>query len=482
MNIPTTSELLTAAAATAPDTVALISGDTWLTFGDWHRRSRAVAAGLRVAGVPPGSAVWLDLPGRHPLLPVAYVGVLRAGAVAVLGGSLPAAELERAACRTAPVLAAVITDRDLTPPVPALRLDDLLGTVAPDTEAAVAPGDDADVCFTSGTTTGGRRGVVNSHALLHALAVVDTPVPTADGSGGVWHPFGFDTSQGRILMLMAIASRRTTVAGRGGGRATVAEFDAYRPATVYTSPYVLRAVGAATTGAFPFVQRVSMVTDAATGPDLDLARRLFPAAAIGTEYGSSEAGVACTKLVYGTGPASSVGRAGSGTELRVDTAGDAAGPVLLRFRGTPTPRYWDDPEATAATFLPDGWVRTGDLGYLDADGFLHLAGRSDGVVIVGGRNVSTAAVAERLSACEGVRECAVFGRADPLLGHRLVAVVVLDPGVELADVRRRIRSSLPVHELPSEIVTTPSLPRNAAGKIQRAALARVAAQPAAGAR
>jgi acyl-coenzyme A synthetase/AMP-(fatty) acid ligase len=475
--------LLAEAARAAPGAPALVGGGATLTFGAWDRQADQVAAGLRAAGVAGHEAVWLDLPGRHPLLPGAYLGVLRAGNVAVLGGGLAAGQLELAAGRANPRVAAVVTGGGPAPPgLPALDVAELLGRAGP-APAAPDPGPaaDADICFTSGTT-GGPRGVVSSHGLLHALATVGTPPPGSGPAGGLWHPFGLDTSQGRILALMAIASRRTTVAARGGGRGAPGELEAHRPAHVYVSPYGLRSLGRAATRAFASVRAVTMVTDAATGADLDLARRLFPNAEVGTEYGTTEAGVACTKLVYGQGPAGSVGRPAAGTELRVGDgpAGQPGqGPVLLRAPGVPPARYWDDPAASAATFLPGGWVRTGDLGRLDAGGYLHLLGRADDVVISGGRNLSAGALAERIAACPGVRECAVLGRPNPLLGSSLVAALVLDPGASLPAVRRGIRAALAAHELPAAVVALPALPRNRTGKVDRAALARaVAAQEA----
>jgi acyl-coenzyme A synthetase/AMP-(fatty) acid ligase len=241
---------------------------------------------------------------------------------------------------------------------------------------------------------------------------------------------------------------------------------------VYVSPFALRSLAGGTTPTFPSVRGVTLVTDGGTPGDIELAHRLFPGADIGTEYGTTEAGVACTKLVYGRGPQTSVGLASPGTEVRIGDGQEAVGPVFLRFRGAPSARYWDDAAASAATFLPDGWVRTGDLGRLDRDGYLHLLGRADDVVIAGGRNVSTGAVAERIAACEGVRECAVLSRPDRLLGSQLVAALVLDADTSLPVVRRRVRQALAAHELPATVVTLPALPRNRTGKVDRVALAR----------
>jgi long-chain acyl-CoA synthetase len=136
------------------------------------------------------------------------------------------------------------------------------------------------------------------------------------------------------------------------------------------------------------------------------------------------------------------------------------GPTV--FRG-----YLNDRAGTAAA-LVDGWFRTGDLGYLDEDGFLYIADRLKDVVIRGGENIYAAEVEAVLRECPGVADVAVVGIPHETLGEQVAAVVVRDPGVELgAEALQAFTASrLAQFKVPSVIrFTDVALPRNAAGKV-----------------
>ncbi|MCD9200044.1 AMP-binding protein [Aeromicrobium wangtongii] len=178
-------------------------------------------------------------------------------------------------------------------------------------------------------------------------------------------------------------------------------------------------------------------------------------------YGMSETSGGC---VYDGVPL-------DGVEIRLDDAGQVLirGPVL--FDG------YADPEATARV-LRDGWFATADLGEIDADGRLHVTGRSDDVVISGGVNIPLPAVTRAVRALEGVREAIALGVPDDEWGTRVVAYVVPDDavcldGLRLEGVRDGVEQlGLPRTWAPREIVLLDGLPLLPGGKIDRQALQR----------
>lgn len=122
----------------------------------------------------------------------------------------------------------------------------------------------------------------------------------------------------------------------------------------------------------------------------------------------------------------------------------------------------------------DGWLRTGDAGWIDAQGHLRVRGRIDDLIVTGGENVWPQDVEAALRSHPGVSECAVFGRPDPTWGQRVVvAVVARDPGSPpaLDALRDHVGAVLGRHQAPRELVVVDSLPRTALGKLRRAGLA-----------
>lgn len=143
-----------------------------------------------------------------------------------------------------------------------------------------------------------------------------------------------------------------------------------------------------------------------------------------------------------------------------------------------TPGYWRDPQRTEASFF-DGWFRTGDVGYLDGDGFLFLTDRKKDMIISGGENIAASEVERVLHECEFVLEAAVIGVPDPRWGERPVAFVVAAPDkvVDIDALADHCRNRLASFKVPKHYVLRDTLPRNASGKI----LKRVLREEAAGA-
>lgn len=199
-------------------------------------------------------------------------------------------------------------------------------------------------------------------------------------------------------------------------------------------------------------------------------------------YLSAESGRAastwCSHREMLAGKWGSAGRVVPGAELRiVDPDGriDAALPPgtvgEIALRGPSVARgYWKDAERTGR-FFQDGWWRSGDLGYLDADGFLFIRGRLDNVINTGGIKVSGEEIEAALLRCPGVRQAVVVGEADERWGQRIVAHLVA-PGLDAAAVERNLEQvdALAAFKRPKEFRFHESLPVGATGKLDRRAL------------
>jgi acyl-CoA synthetase (AMP-forming)/AMP-acid ligase II len=162
-----------------------------------------------------------------------------------------------------------------------------------------------------------------------------------------------------------------------------------------------------------------------------------------------------------------------------DVVPGSSGEAWTRGPAT-TSGYWGDPELTAATLTADGWYRTGDLVDIDPDGYVRVLGRLTDLIIRGGANVSPAEVEAVLTGHPDVREATVVGLPDPEYGERVVAAVVLEPGVVLdtPSLRQHCVLSLAGYKVPTCFVAMSELPRNAStGKVHRREVARALSTP-----
>jgi len=167
----------------------------------------------------------------------------------------------------------------------------------------------------------------------------------------------------------------------------------------------------------------------------------------------------------------STGRAIAHVEIEIrDDAGKRLAPgengeICLRGPKV-TKGYWKDPQKTAAAFFGD-WFRTGDVGYLDKDGFLYLTDRKKDMIISGGENIASSEVERVIYELPQVREVAVIGLPDARWGEKPVAIVVLADGADLAmpDLTDHCRTRLAGFKVPKQLVLRDSLPRNPSGKV-----------------
>jgi long-chain acyl-CoA synthetase len=190
-------------------------------------------------------------------------------------------------------------------------------------------------------------------------------------------------------------------------------------------------------------------------------------------YGLTEASPVVTTSMGATPRLGSIGRVLPGVTLRlVDEDGEDAldgdtGEVLVKgpnvFLG-----YWNDPEATNKV-LRDGWLHTGDVAIVDADGFLYLVDRSKDLIIVSGFNVYPAEVEDTITSHPAVHECAVVGVPHPTSGEAIKAYVVLEPGAAITaeELTVHCKAQVARYKCPGEIVFIAELPKGPSGKVLR---------------
>jgi malonyl-CoA/methylmalonyl-CoA synthetase len=199
-------------------------------------------------------------------------------------------------------------------------------------------------------------------------------------------------------------------------------------------------------------------------------------------YGMTETGMNCSNPLNGERRLGSVGLPLTRVEVRVVNPENdqllpngEIGEVQLRgpniFKG-----YWKQPGKTAESFTVDGWFHTGDLGFLEPDGYLTLCGRSKDLIISGGLNIYPPEVERVLAEHPSIAACAVIGCLDREWGERVTAIVVLNRGESVSgqDLIAFCRERLAPYKSPKSIVFRDDLPRNAMGKVQKAELRKTA--------
>jgi acyl-CoA synthetase (AMP-forming)/AMP-acid ligase II len=207
-------------------------------------------------------------------------------------------------------------------------------------------------------------------------------------------------------------------------------------------------------------------------------RGAFPSASIFVMYGQTEASarlayVPATDLVRKSG---SAGRAIPGVELSIVDAEGREVPrgttgEVVACGDNVMLGYWNDPEATRRA-LRDGRLHTGDLASMDEEGFLYIVGRESEMIKSGAHRISPREIEVAVEAALGVRECAVAGVPDELMGQAIAAFVVTEEGrtLDRQTILRACLAELPRFKLPEHVLFVPELPRTSSGKIRRAEL------------
>jgi long-chain acyl-CoA synthetase len=452
------------AAATGLRTALWFDGHP-VTYQELDRRAAVAARELRARGVGAGDRVAIMLP-NSPGFVAAYFGTLRLGAIAVpLNPLLAPPEIEE---RIAACTPAVVVDAEL--PAEGELAQDVFDR---------GDADPAVILFTSGTS-GRPKGAILTHGSISAAArnAAEAMAFTRDDVVLGAAPFSHVLGQSTGILSTLLAGAAVAVIGRFEPEQTLATMTQTRTTILLGVPTMCIALCQAARGAdeLPPV-RIAHVGGAAV--PVEVARdfeRTF-GGDVYEGYGLTElSGIATTYTIGQTRKPGSVGMPLGETELRIDGA-DEHGVGEVQFRGPSViPGYWNAPEATAAAIDADGWLATGDVGFVDDDGYLFLVDRKKDLIIRGGYNVYPREVEEALYAHPAVLEVAVVGVPHETLGEDVGAFVVRRPGTTLdaEELQAWTKERVAAYKYPRRIVFVDELPKGPTGKILKRAIDRSA--------
>jgi len=479
-----------------------VIGEGQLTFAEWERDSNQLARGLTSLGVGRGDRVAVQLDGTNGLRWVTtYAAAHKAGAAIVpLDARLSGNEVARMVAHAR--VSVLVADRE--------RVGNALGlagaegsplswvidgsqsgsadgsprdehrvgwSVALDVDGSeyqveVGSDDLADILFTSGTT-GNPKAVAIRHTNASAI-----PNGEPMWSGERWlHASPQSTFAGVSFIFSPMKMGMISCyLPRFDADMWFDVVEAERPLAVFLVPAMVQLLlvhPRFVTTDLSFVQICSVGSAPLSPSAVDRLQAKMPDALVSNNYGMTEAGSVYCLMPKGEAVRrpGSVGKPAPPAEVRcidddgVEVPAGELGRIELHIPGRPR-EYLDDPEATTATWV-DGWLRTGDIGKLDEDGYLYISGRAKDVIIRGGHNIHAVDVENVIATHPDVAEVAVVGVAHEVLGEDLVAVVVPRPGVapDPESLRAHALDELAAYKVPRRWEFTDHLPRNSAGKI-----------------
>nr|WP_232328372.1 class I adenylate-forming enzyme family protein [Kibdelosporangium sp. MJ126-NF4]CEL20860.1 2,3-dihydroxybenzoate-AMP ligase [Kibdelosporangium sp. MJ126-NF4]CTQ98335.1 2,3-dihydroxybenzoate-AMP ligase (EC 2.7.7.58) [Kibdelosporangium sp. MJ126-NF4] len=497
-------------ARRCPDRAAVVDADGEIGYAQFDVLVRKLATGLTALGTRPGDVVAVQLPNSRLScaldFAIAAVGAIvlpfpigrgerdiasllrRSGAViaitAACYGEFPCGQKTFELVGELPALRSVITVGGATPPgcVPMSLLlaadhSDFV-PVRPDPDSAarilVSSGSEAEpklVVYSHNALAGGRgRFIAAIRGGQEYRALFLMPLGTAFGSNAT--PATMAANGGTML----VQPRFDVVS-------TLTMIERARPTHVFGVPTMLRKIIDSPHLADTDFASVRAVVLGGSALDVDTARhvaRTLTAKVINV-YGSAD-GVNCHTAL--TDPADKVNTAGRpnpavceirivGDDLRPVPAGHT-GEILARGPMSPM-SYLAAPELDARYRLDGGWVRLGDVGRIDENGYLTVVGRRKDVIIRGGMNISPAEVEALLLTHPAVRDVACVAVPDAVFGDRMCACVATAADLSLADLTEHLSAQgLEPRKLPERLLVLPALPLGAAGKVDRKALTELA--------
>ena len=497
-----------AVAGTTPGCIAIVDGERRTGYGELWSRANDFAQLLREHGLLHGDRVGIVLPNRTEAV-VAWYGTWLAGGVVVAlnvqarvrdlvpwldhcGARFVVHEHDHvdavqalAAMATSPVAISVSGSAMVFQPPSAVMC-----ACASTATATPAPPDDlALILYTSGTT-GAPKGVMLSHANLLANARSVIAYLGLGPDDGVLSVLPFYYAYGAsVLHTHLISGARVVLAPNLVFPQLVVEAIARERVTGFS--------GVPSTFAL-LLDRVALheydlsslryLTQAGGAMTTTLANRLraaLPRPRLFVMYGQTEATSRLTWLPpeqLDRKPGS-VGIPVDGVSLKVlredgsEAASGEAGDVWVHGPNV-MQGYWNDPAATAAV-LRDGWLRTGDIGHLDHEGYLFLAGRRSDMIKTGAHRVHPDDIEQAIAEMDGVIEVAVVGVDDEVLGQVIKAFVVTEtlPERGVERVKAHCRARLAPYKIPRHVEFVTALPRTASGKVRRIQLTEQQATP-----
>jgi len=494
-------DILKATARTHGPKVAFYADNTATTYRQFLQRATWLARGLRRLGVRPGDRVAVLLPNVTPVPLTVFAAAACGATVVPLNPLLSGAELARILKHAQPrilVTAAQLLTPDLeaaaaavSPPV---RI--LLAKAPPDGPhldftrvvksgllplrriPGAKPDDPAVIFYTSGTT-GLPKGVMLSHrnVLANARSVGQLDLILTDdvlvGILPLFHAFAFTVS----LVYITLVGATTSYLLRFEPRALWRAVGDHKCTCLIAVPAMLALLSRGGKPPEAATLRLVVAGGDALPPEVQSEFESKFGLRVMEGYGLSEAGPVVAVNCRPNGP--STGSIGppipdvrvtivddDGREVPTGQVGELCvhSPALMMG-------YYQDPEQTAAV-LKDGWLHTGDLARLDAQGNLSIAGRKKDLIIVAGENVFPAEIERALLEHPAVANAGVIGIADARRGEIVKAIVVLKDGQSATekDLIEHCRERLALFKVPSDIAFAAELPVNFLGKVKRQAL------------
>ncbi|WAM15331.1 class I adenylate-forming enzyme family protein [Rhodococcus sp. JS3073] len=501
-------EILPFSAARHPDKIALVVGDTCLTYQELDRMSDAVAASLRSRGIGARDVCSLYAQNCWEWI-VAYHGILKAGAIvnpvnvmltgpelafvlsdceaeALFFGASQAATVANVLGEMSALELVCQLAGDVGEGIGAVTFTELLTApidAAPAGNPAPGPADLCSIGYTSGTT-GHPKGAMQSQrsvllncaltATMHGRNsddVVVTALPSAHVYGNVAVNSTF--LAGGTVLLMERFDAGEALALLEGDRATLFEGVPAMYSMMLAHPTFettdLSSLRASTIGGQTFSpELLDRWQTRAPGPMLEL-------------WGMTElSGLGTTHAVHAPPVAGSIGVALPGLEIKIGAIDGTEGGVPTGEHGELLVRgplvmlgYYGRPDATAEALTADGWLRTGDVAYVDETGHYFIVDRLKDMIVTAGYNVYPAEIERVIGAHPDVALVAVGGRPDPVKGEIAVAYVVPAPAAQLLpqDIIEHCRAHLAAYKRPREVVFVDALPTTSSGKLMRRKLA-----------
>ncbi|HZL00351.1 MAG TPA: malonyl-CoA synthase [Caulobacteraceae bacterium] len=466
------------------DAPALLTGRRDYSYAELKAETARWASALVSLGVQPGDRVAVQVEKSAANL-ILYLATIRAGAVFLpLNTGYTLNELAFFIADAEPAL--IVCDPSARDGVASMagtaRVETLDGE-GEGTLAALASrqaarfetvarggGDLAAICYTSGTT-GKSKGAMLTHGNLasNARTLKDLWRFTADDvlihALPIFHVHGLFVATNVLMMA-------------GAAMILQPRFDA--GAVVEAMPRATSLMGVPT-----FYTRLLAHPDftreaakrmrlfvSGSAPLLAETHRAFferTGQAILERYGMTETGMMTSNPYDGERRAGTVGFPLPGVEVRIAAAAGEIGGIEVRGPGVFS-GYWRNREKTAAAFRADGWFVTGDLGVIEEDGYVSIVGRETDLIITGGLNVYPKEVEARIDAIPGVVESAVIGLSHADLGEAVTAIVVADGTLTETAIIEALGATLARFKQPRRVILAHELPRNAMGKVQKAAL------------
>ena len=476
-----------------PDRLAIVYGNERLTYGDLFDRMRQLAAFLHEKGVGEGDVVGVFMKNSAAFLEIAFATSYLGAVFLPLNYRLAVAEAEYIVDNAGAVL--VFGDEEFGDVLSAIENVQLVGEAAqhdmrsltgraeviPD-EAVRQPADLFRLMYTSGTTDR-PKGVMHSYdnfywkCMDHVMSLELTPASRLLVAGPLYHVGAFDLPGLAVLWMGGMMCvHRDFDAGR-----VLASIRDEKLTGAWLAPVMLTQIlGHPDRGDYNVTSLQWCIGGGEKTPEARIRgfSDYFTQGRYIDAYGLTETGSGDTLMEPGMEieKIGSTGRALAHVQIAImDDAGATLTPGMegeICLRGPKIAAgYWKDRENTARAHHGD-WFRTGDVGYLDADGFLYLTDRKKDLIISGGENIASSEVERVIYMLPEVKEAAVIGVPDERWGETPIAVVVCNPGqaLEPEQVTKHCGQHLAGFKVPKRVILRDDLPRNPSGKVLKRSL------------